>query len=74
MYSVTVLDNEKCELSSTEEDTFKSAKERGVALSKDRELIRSGAYKVEVRDLKGECVWDRFMIMTKEALASLEAL
>lgn len=71
MYTVVVLDEDKCELSSTEEDTFKEAKSRGIALSKDRELIRSGAYKVEVRDAKTECVWDRFMIMSKTALDRL---
>ena len=74
MYTVVVLDVDKCELSSTEEETFKAAKERGIALSKDRELIRAGAHKVEVRDSKGECVWDRFMIMSRDALERLERM
>jgi hypothetical protein len=72
MYAVVVLDTEKCELSSTEEDTLKAAKNHGVLLSKDHELIRSGAHKVEVRDSRGECVWDRRMIMSEESLARLE--
>jgi hypothetical protein len=74
MYTVVVLDTDKCELSSTPEDTFKTAKEHGIGLSKDRELIRSGAHKVEVRDSKGECVWDRFMVMSADALIRLETV
>lgn len=43
-------------------------------VAKDRELIRSGAHKVEVRDSKGECVYDRLMSMTKAQLETVESV
>jgi hypothetical protein len=72
VYTVVTLEIDGAELASTEEETFKAAKATGVVQSKDRELIRSGAHKVEVRDSTGECLWDRLMVMTQEQLKQLE--
>lgn len=73
MYIVFTLALDGTELNSSEQNTFREATELGMALSKDRELIRADANKIEVRDAKGECVWDRHMCMTKEQLATLDS-
>lgn len=71
MYTIVVLESDGSELYSTEESTFKDAKVVARRVAKDRELVGSGARKVEIRDTAGECVWDRLMI-TKAQLGYLE--
>lgn len=72
MYTVVAIELDGCELSSTEENTFMEARNTARTLSKDRELIRSGAHKVEVRDSTGECIYDRLMAYTKAQLEIVE--
>lgn len=60
MYTVKLLDSDKCELASSEYDTLKDAKHGAEAAITEREYLEAGAHKVEVQDESGVCVWDRF--------------
>jgi hypothetical protein len=60
MYTVKLLDSDKCELASSEYDTLRDAKHGAKVAITEREYLEAGAHKVEVQNEHGICVWDRF--------------
>lgn len=59
-YSVIVLAGDGCWLSETEEETLKAAKASARDRLRDIEYIGAGAVKAEVRDVRGQCLYDVF--------------
>lgn len=61
IYTVKLLDSDGCELASHEYESLKDAKAGARYAISEKDYLEAGAYKVEVRDEHGVCVWDRFV-------------